>query len=162
VVALFDGVVTRLGRVDMRGDELFSQPPDDADAAALKVCGRLAVVAETRDARGYAWGVLLHWRDREGREHQWAMPRAMLARDGAELRAHLLDGGRFLAPSRKARSVSWNTSTRRRRGAWCGWCRAWGSSIAQVWEWQRRFVALAAGPIFRFPGFPVAAASARS
>jgi uncharacterized protein (DUF927 family) len=76
---------------------------DDPEKPWLHVCGPLTVAAETRDANGTSWGVLLRWRDREGREHSWAMPRAMLAGDGVELRAHLLDGGLFLAPGRKAR-----------------------------------------------------------
>jgi hypothetical protein len=76
---------------------------DDPEKPWLHVCGPLTVAAETRDADGRSWGVLLRWADREGREHQWAMPRAMLAGDGVELRAHLLDGGLFLGPGRKAR-----------------------------------------------------------
>jgi hypothetical protein len=88
----------------MRSDGLYLQP-DDPEKPPVHVCGRLAVATETRDADGRAWGVLLRWLDREGREHQWAMPRSMLAGDGAELRAHLLDGGLFLAPGRKAREA---------------------------------------------------------
>jgi putative DNA primase/helicase len=87
----------------IRRDGLFWQAPDDTDAAPLRVCGRLVALAETRDATGRAWGVLLSWLDREGRPHEWAMPRALLAGDGAEVRAHLLDAGLYLAPSRKAR-----------------------------------------------------------
>jgi hypothetical protein len=78
---------------------------DDPEKPWLHVCGPLTVAAETRDANGTSWGVLLRWRDREGREHSWAMPRAMLAGDGVELRAHLLDGGLFLGPGRKAREA---------------------------------------------------------
>jgi uncharacterized protein (DUF927 family) len=78
---------------------------DDPEKPWVHVCGPLIVAAETRDADGRSWGVLLRWADREGREHLWAMPRAMLAGDGVELRAHLLDGGLFLGPSRKAREA---------------------------------------------------------
>jgi hypothetical protein len=88
----------------MRSDGLYLQP-DDPEKPPIHVCGRLVVAAETRDGDGRAWVALLQWLDREGREHQWAMPRAMLAGDGAELRAHLLDGGLFLAPGRKAREA---------------------------------------------------------
>jgi putative DNA primase/helicase len=79
--------------------------PDDPEKQWLHVCGPLTVAAETRDADGRSWSVLLRWQDREGREHSWAMPRAMLAGDGVELRAHLLDGGLFLGPGRKAREA---------------------------------------------------------
>jgi uncharacterized protein (DUF927 family) len=78
---------------------------DDPEKPWIHVCGPLIVAAETRDARGHSWGVLLRWADREGREHSWAMPRAMLAGDGVELRAHLLDCGLFIGPGRKAREA---------------------------------------------------------
>ena len=82
---------------------LFYAPPDDDDAAPLHVCGPLRIVAATNDGAGHAWGALLEWQDGDGRAHQWAMPRHMLAGDGTEVRARLLDGGLFVAHSRKAR-----------------------------------------------------------
>ncbi|MBP0466209.1 DUF927 domain-containing protein [Roseomonas sp. PWR1] len=84
-------------------DGLFFVPPGDDDAQPAQVCGPLRVVAATNDGAGRAWGALLEWKDGDGRRHQWAMPRAMLAGDGTEVRAHLLDAGLFLAPGRKAR-----------------------------------------------------------
>ncbi len=69
---------------------------------SLRICGRLEVAAETRSANGESWGRLLRWRDGEGRPHEWAMPMSLLATDGAEYRARLLDGGLFIAPGRKA------------------------------------------------------------
>jgi uncharacterized protein (DUF927 family) len=75
----------------------------DQDSEPLQICGRLEVAAWTRDAKGDAWGRLLRWADSEGRAHQWAMPMSLLAGDGNEYRARLLDGGLFLAPGRKAR-----------------------------------------------------------
>ncbi|WP_270934421.1 DUF927 domain-containing protein [Falsiroseomonas oryzae] len=82
---------------------LFHGPPDDPDAAPLHICGPLRIVAATNDGAGHAWGSLLEWKDADGRSHKWAMPRHMLAGDGTEVRARLLDGGLFLAPGRKAR-----------------------------------------------------------
>ena len=82
---------------------LFYTPPDDGDAEPLHVSGPLRVVAATNDGAGRAWGALLEWEDGDGRRHQWAMPRAMLAGDGTEVRAHLLDAGLFIAPGRKPR-----------------------------------------------------------
>ncbi len=74
--------------------------PDDAP---LHVCGPLRVTAATHDTTGNAWGALLEWHDANGLRHEWAMPRAMLAGDGSDVRERLLDGGLFLAPGRKAR-----------------------------------------------------------
>lgn len=91
----------------MRRSGVWWQPdPIDGERETMKpvhVCGPLRIVAATNDGNGRAWGALLEWQDGDGRAHQWAMPRAMLAGDGQEVRAHLLDGGLFLAPGRKAR-----------------------------------------------------------
>jgi putative DNA primase/helicase len=63
------------------------------------------VVAETRDSDGTSWGVLLHWKDHDGRDHKFILLRAALAGDGTEARRNLLDGGLSVAPSRKAREL---------------------------------------------------------
>ena len=89
----------------MRADGVFWMPPDDAEASPLQVCGPLRVAAETNDGNGHAWGCLLEWSDADGKPHLWAMPSAMLAGDGTNIRARLLDGGLFVAPSRKAREM---------------------------------------------------------
>jgi putative DNA primase/helicase len=88
-------------RATAEGIFFFSPKPEDSP---LLVCGPLRVVAATHDASGRAWGVLLEWTDPNGLRHEWAMPRAMLAGDGAEARAQLLDGGLFLASGRNARA----------------------------------------------------------
>jgi len=54
------------------------------------ICSPLEVAALTRDANGCEWGRLLVFADRDGQEHRWAMPMAMLAGSGEELRAELL------------------------------------------------------------------------
>jgi len=76
---------------------------ESADTSPLHVCGPLRVVAATNDGNGRSWGVLLEWTDADGRSHEWAMPLALLAGDGQEVRSHLLEGGLFLATGRKAR-----------------------------------------------------------
>lgn len=75
----------------------------DDDDAPVHICGPLRVVAATNNGTGQAWGALLHWQDADDAAHQWAMPRQLLAGDGTEVRARLLDGGLFVAPGRKAR-----------------------------------------------------------
>ena len=80
-------------------------PAGDSDTPPMLVASAFDVVAETRDGDGTSWGVLLHWKDHDGRNHQYALPRASLAGDGVEARRILLDGGLFIAPSRKARDL---------------------------------------------------------
>ncbi len=75
------------------------------DGDEFRICGRLEIVALTRDANGENWGRLLRWFDAEGRAHEWAMPMSLLTGDGAEYRAHLLDGGLVISPGRKAREL---------------------------------------------------------
>lgn len=57
------------------------------------ICSGLQVAAVTRDGNGGEWGRLLVFADRDGQEHRWAMPMAMLAGSGEELRAELLRQG---------------------------------------------------------------------
>jgi uncharacterized protein (DUF927 family) len=77
----------------------------DPEKEPLTICGRLEVIARTRSENGEGWGRLLRWRDSENRLHEWAMPMNLLAGDGTEYRARLLDGGLFLAPGRKTRDL---------------------------------------------------------
>jgi putative DNA primase/helicase len=85
-------------------DGLYWISPDPTKPD-LHVCGPLQAVARTRDEQGQNWGVLLQWNDRDGREHEWAMPHSLLAGDAREVRANLLDRGLYVSPhdgSRKA------------------------------------------------------------
>ena len=77
----------------------------DPDKEPLIICGPLELAALTRDAKGDGWGRLLKWADAEGRVHEWAMPMSLLAGEGSEYRARLLDGGLFISPGRKARDL---------------------------------------------------------
>jgi uncharacterized protein (DUF927 family) len=79
--------------------------PDDQDKPAVLVAGHFDVLAETRDPDGTSWGVLLHWKDHDGRDHKFALPRATLAGDGSEARRILMDGGFFISPSQTARNL---------------------------------------------------------
>ncbi len=71
----------------------------------LWICSPLDVVAQTRDAYGESWGRLLEWMDPDDTVHRWACPARMLAGDGQEFRAVLLDAGLRIAPSAKARAL---------------------------------------------------------
>lgn len=74
--------------------------PAGGDKKPLRLCGRLDVSAITRDSEGTGWGRLLEWVDIEGGKHQWPMPMSLLAGEGSEYRARLLDGGLFIASTR--------------------------------------------------------------
>jgi putative DNA primase/helicase len=75
------------------------------DEPDLWICDKLEVIGMTRDDGGESWGRLLQWRDADGRLHSWPMPLSILAGDGSELRARLLDGGLNISPTRKARDA---------------------------------------------------------
>lgn len=69
------------------------------------ICSRLDVEALTRDQDGGGWGYLLTFADPMGRLKQWAMPARMLASDGGEYRAALLNMGLRIATSPRARNL---------------------------------------------------------
>ena len=62
------------------------------------VCGPLHVEAVTHDAQNNNFGRLLRFRTTTGNWRQWAMPMELLAADGRELRAELLNMGLELDP----------------------------------------------------------------
>lgn len=122
-----DATVALLARqYHQRPDGLWWQSPDP-NKNAVHVCGPLDAVARTRDEHGENWGVLLAWKDGDGRQHQWAMPRGMLAGDGGAIREYLLGRGLYVSPERSAREalVKWLSIVSPAEGARCvgriGW-----------------------------------------
>ena len=99
----------------------------DSEKKSWKICGRLEIAALTRDSKGDWWGRLLIWIDAEGRVHRWAMPMSLLAGDGTEYRARLLDGGLGISSGKRARALlsTYIQSTRVQTRALCvprvGW-----------------------------------------
>lgn len=69
------------------------------------VSSLLRVEADTRDSDSESWGRLLEWKDRNGREHKWAMPMALLAGDCTAVRETLLSGGVTIGTGQKARQL---------------------------------------------------------
>lgn len=78
---------------------------EEGDARPHWICSPLRVVANTRDAHGSDWGRLLEWKDRDGRVHRWAMPCALLAGSGEELRSVLLREGLEISTSAGGRRL---------------------------------------------------------
>jgi putative DNA primase/helicase len=68
----------------------------------IAICSRLEVLALTRNTTGGEWGRLLRFADQDRGIHEWAMPTEMLAGDGSEYRARLLEQGLTIWPSREA------------------------------------------------------------
>ncbi len=92
------------GPFQLRPDGVYKRTDDKNGNNELKrICSHLEVAADTRDANSEDWGRLLVVTDRDGRRHEWAMPMAMLAGDGATYRERLLSLGLELAPGRTAR-----------------------------------------------------------
>jgi uncharacterized protein (DUF927 family) len=110
----------------------FEDAPDglhyvESESNRLRICGRIKVLAKTRDPNGSSWGLLLEWRDDDGTSHRWSMARSMLAGDGGTVRETLLDRGLFVSTDAKARSQllvflsSVDTSVRARAVSKVGW-----------------------------------------
>jgi putative DNA primase/helicase len=78
---------------------------DGKPTAPEWVCSRLEVQAATRDQDGNGWGYLLTFPDPLNRPKQWAMPSRMLAGEGGEYRAALLNMGLRIATSPRARNL---------------------------------------------------------
>ena len=79
------------------GGLLFDTREDDEPPALLS--SPFEVLASTRDARSAEWGLLLRWRDPDGHEHLWAMPKALLGGRTDELWKTLLRNGLEIAAS---------------------------------------------------------------
>lgn len=91
-----------------RSGGIFYSPPDDAKGNAQPdrwICGRLDVLAVTRDPAGLDWGRLLAWRDPDGGLHRWAAPLELLQGDGAEIRRELARRGLPIAAGRSAHDL---------------------------------------------------------
>lgn len=67
------------------------------DKNRKRLCGRIKILAKTRDNDSGSWGLLLEWRDDDGRAHRWSMPKSMLAGDGSAIREHLLTNGLYVS-----------------------------------------------------------------
>jgi putative DNA primase/helicase len=83
---------------------LMWKDPDEAEKPAMHIAGQFEIEAMTRDGDGNSWGLLLYWKDPDGRDHRFALARSLLAGDGSEARRILTDQGLYIAPSQGARA----------------------------------------------------------
>lgn len=70
---------------------------------AYKICGLFTLVAETRSATNDNWGSVFEWADHDGFVHRNALPKALLAGDGSEMRSIFLNRGLDIETSSNAR-----------------------------------------------------------
>jgi hypothetical protein len=100
----FDGLYYReFGPFSIDDETGLTYTPDDADKPPLWLAAAFEVIGGLRDHRGNAWGLLLRWRDRDGRRHEWVMPLRLVARRQEEVLEPLLDGGLKISPVPAAR-----------------------------------------------------------
>ncbi len=71
----------------------------------VKICSPLRLEGLTRDETNHFWGRWLAFEDADGTTHHFAMPMAMLAGDGVELRRELLNQGLLIEPGNKVRAA---------------------------------------------------------
>ncbi len=104
-----DGVAAEMPpRFRMTGEGLFFDPPppEKGDAPPpIFIAAPFRVVGETRTDAGESWGVFLRWRDREGRPHQWAIPRRLIHRPGNEIAEELEHAGLSCGPDARAHDL---------------------------------------------------------
>ncbi|MCB1599316.1 MAG: DUF927 domain-containing protein [Xanthomonadales bacterium] len=84
-------------------DVTIDKDGQESAAPPIWICSPLHVAANTRDGHGSEWGRLLEWKDRDGRQHSWAMPAELLAGTGEELRAALLREGLAITSNQRDR-----------------------------------------------------------
>lgn len=73
------------------------------DGDPVKVSGRIAVIAKTRDNNSQNWGKLLQFEDPDGIKKEIAVPNTMFAGDCRELRELLLSEGLDITPAGKSK-----------------------------------------------------------
>ncbi|MDR1947251.1 MAG: DUF927 domain-containing protein [Desulfovibrio sp.] len=78
---------------------------DGGDPVETWIGPPLYVLGLTRDEHGNAWGLLLQWKDPDGRSHTWAMSKSMLVgKDASAWLGRLADEGWCGAPGNATRN----------------------------------------------------------
>jgi putative DNA primase/helicase len=83
----------------------FQPSKKDTKPTAIWICAPFEVIAETADEAGSSWGMLLRWRDRDGRQHEWAMPRRLLHLDGNQIASELETEGLAVGTGKDAHEL---------------------------------------------------------
>ncbi|WP_073136331.1 DUF927 domain-containing protein [Muricoccus roseus] len=92
-----------------RDSGLWFDAPRDPDSEALAepffVTAPFEVVGEANDGTGMAWGLVIRWKDRDGRQHQWSVPKRLVHSDGSRIAEELEDAGLHCSPSGRAKTL---------------------------------------------------------
>lgn len=83
----------------------FQQKDKNGQPYEIRVCSRIDIVALSRDAQNQNWGLVLEFKDSDGKLHRWCMPMEMLA-IGSACRGPLLNMGLNIAPSERYDYIS--------------------------------------------------------
>jgi len=81
-------------------DAVYRIVEKDGKEEQIFICSRLEVVALVRNENSEGWGRLLRFKDPDCVIHMFAIPMKMLAGNGTELRAILLDYGLRITPGK--------------------------------------------------------------
>jgi hypothetical protein len=85
---------------------MWQDPNSDGDESKppMHIAGNFDVAAMARNSDGNSWGLLLKWKDPDGRDHSYVLQRELLAGDGLEARKVLTGQGFYIAPNPGARA----------------------------------------------------------
>lgn len=98
------GVSPMDGRCNRPGLWFYGKTRDGDSMRPMWLCAPLYVTALTRTEDGNGWGMLLEFKDPDGRTKLWAMPAAVLSGEGSEWAGRLRDMGLRMAPGTTARN----------------------------------------------------------
>ena len=93
-------------------DGIYKMKMQDEKPVETWAFSLLFVVAQTCDAIGENWGLLLHIQSPNGRWHEWAMPRSLMSGNGSAYREVLLNLGLRIAPGANGELASYLTLAR--------------------------------------------------
>jgi len=87
------------------GEDVKAKKKTKIETKRTWLASAFEVLAKTRDSDGSDWGILLRWKDPDGRQHEWAMPRRSLRGRYDEIWGELLDRGMDIAAAPALRNL---------------------------------------------------------
>jgi uncharacterized protein (DUF927 family) len=114
-------------KLDQTGLKYRKKPSGGGESHWEWICSPFEILGTTRDPDGQGWGLLLTWKDADGRDHRYVVERRMLHGGGVDIAAVLSDRGLRVSPSqsetsalKKALALAWSPHRvlLTRRGGW--------------------------------------------
>ncbi|MGX9963140.1 DUF927 domain-containing protein [Roseomonas sp. F4] len=78
---------------------------EEVPAERVFIAAPFEVVGEANDGAGQNWGLVIRWKDRDDRQHQWSVPKRLIHSDGNRIAEELEEAGLHCNPSGKARNL---------------------------------------------------------